>query len=170
MEKYDFFEGLQRLSTRNMHITIENYLSNLKHTAKSKKNGNDILLGATRMAYMLGLIDKDTALRYHYDAIYKKVEYELYPFDNYMEKYDKIHPLSIQETKTLSATKAKEMVETYIFSLLDVMGKINTDENLYFVIEGVTGFAGFLKLFDYKEISNHLAKAYVKNGTNFNHY
>ena len=167
MGKYDFFESLQRHTTRDIHITVENYLSNLKNTEKNEKSGKNIILGATRIAYMLGLISKDTASHYHYDAIYKKVEYEISPFGYYEEKYEKIAALSIKEAKALPATKAKEMIETYILFLLDVMKKINTTENFYYVIDGVTKFAVFLQLFDYNEAAKYCAEAYVKDGTNF---
>ena len=170
MSRYDFFEGLQQLSTRKIHITIENYLSELKYTPKNEKSNNDILLGATRMAYMLGLIDKTTASYYHHAAYYKGiVEQDIFNYE-YWKKHDIITPLSISEIKIIPATQAKEMIEIYIRSLLEAMGKINTAENFYYVIDGVTGFAVFLKLFDYKEMAKYSGEAYIKDGTNFRRY
>ena len=170
MGGYEFFERLQQFPTRQIHITIEKFLSELKYTQKNKNSNDNILLGATRMAYILGLIDKTTASYYHHDAIYKKIEYEVYPLGGCMARVDKISPLSIKEIKTIPATQAKIMIETYIRSLLDVMGKIHTSENFYYVISGITEFAVFLKLFDYKEMAKYSGEAYVKDGTNFRHY
>ena len=170
MGEYDFFEKLQQLSTRNMHITIENYLKDLKHTANDNKNSENILLGATRIAYILGFIDKTTASYYHHAAVYKWRQ-ELGPDEYvYWLKNAKIKPLPLNELKTITATKAKEIIETYINSLLDVMGKINTSENFYYVIDGVTRFAVFIKLMNYKEMAKYSGRAYVKDGTNFRHY
>lgn len=172
MGGYDFFEGLQQLSTRQIHITIENYLSELKYTQKNKNSNDNILLGATRIAYMLGLIDKTTARYYHSDSYYKGLlgmEEQVF-YRNYWKEHDIITPLPIKEAKSLSPTKAKEMIETYIRSLLNVMGKIHTSENFYYVIGGITEIAVFLKLFDYKEMAKYSAEAYVKDGTNFRHY
>ena len=174
MGRYDFFESLQQLSTRKLHTTIQNYLHELEYTQKNQNSNDYILLGATRMAYILGLIDKTTASHYHRDSHYKvTINYDVSEYmywDEYCEKHFKIVPLPITEIKTLPATKAKEMTETYILSLLDIMGKYDTSENLYYVIDGVTGFAVFLKLFDYNEMAKYCAKAYVKDGTNFKNY
>ena len=170
MSQYTFFENLQQLSTRKIHTTIENYLDELKYTQKNQNSNNNILLGATRTAYMLGLIDKSTASYYHLASYYKGiVEQDIFYYE-YWKKHDIIAPLSMAEIKALPAIKAKEMIDTYIVSILNAMGKINTSENLYYVINGVTEFAGFLKLLDYKEQAKYCSEAYVKDGTNFRHY